>query len=111
MNINTLPIPKQVKYFSVIILIFTLVSQVLDYDRKQSKMSSAVSNSSLNMSSWHPDQQFGVTLEWILDNQHCTIPPVMNHCIDFLQQPECLETEGIFRYNRLYVMMMSTRVM
>jgi len=81
MDISMLPIPKEVK----------------DYDRRYSKMSSGQSRTDLNLSSWHPSQQFGVTLEWILDNQSCTIPPVMEACINFLQQPDCLETEGIFR--------------
>ena len=60
-------------------------------------MISAASNSNLSMSSWHPLQQFGVTLEWILDNQHCSLPPIMVQCIDFLKHPDCLDTEGIFR--------------
>jgi len=81
MNINSLPIPKPVR----------------DYDRQQTKMISAASNSNLSMSSWHPLQQFGVTLEWILDNQHCSLPPIMVQCIDFLKHPDCLDTEGIFR--------------
>jgi len=81
MNISSLPIPKPVR----------------DYDRRQTKMSSAASNSNLSMSSWHPLQQFGVTLEWILDNQHCSLPPIMVQCIDFLKHPDCLDTEGIFR--------------
>ena len=84
MDISMLPIPKEVK----------------DYDRRYSKMSSGQSRTDLNLSSWHPSQQFGVTLEWILDNQSCTIPPVMEDCINFLQQPDCLETEGIFRQVR-----------
>ena len=61
------------------------------------RLSQAVSTSNLSMSSWVPSQQFGVTLEWIIDNQQCTVPPVMVTAINFLQQPECLETEGIFR--------------
>ena len=61
------------------------------------RLTQAVSTTNLSMSSWVQSQQFGVTLEWIIDNQHCTVPPIMMATIQFLQQPECLETEGIFR--------------
>ena len=81
MNINALPIPNTVR----------------EYDKKQNRLSQAVSTTNLSMSSWVHSQQFGVTLEWIIDNQHCTVPPIMVSCINFLQQPDCLETEGIFR--------------
>lgn len=80
MNIKNIKIPEMVR----------------DYDNK-TKLSSAASSSNLTLAGWHPQQQFGVTLEWILDNQNCKIPPVMVECVQFLQQPECLETEGIFR--------------
>ena len=81
MNLNALPIPNPVR----------------EYDKKQSRLSTAVSTTNLSMSSWVASQQFGVTLEWIIDNQHCSVPPVMVASVNFLQQPDCLETEGIFR--------------
>jgi Rho GTPase-activating protein 1 len=53
--------------------------------------------SQINLNSWTPSQQFGVTIEWISANHPANIPPVMTMCIDFLSHPDCLETEGIFR--------------
>ncbi|XP_050315000.1 rho GTPase-activating protein 8 [Anthonomus grandis grandis] len=44
-----------------------------------------------------PTQQFGVTIQFIRDNYHVTIPPVVRQCIEYLEQPDALETEGIFR--------------
>jgi len=78
MNIKALKIPDKVR----------------EYDNKNKPASSASSSS---LVSWTPSQQFGVSLDWILDNQSVTIPPIMTQCVTFLQQPECLETEGIFR--------------
>ena len=59
-----------------------------------------MSTTNLSMSSWVASQQFGVTLEWIIDNQQNSVPPIMAACVNFLQQPDCLETEGIFRQVR-----------
>ena len=80
MNIKALRIPDAVR----------------DYDNK-TRVASSASSASLSAASWTPVQQFGVSLEWILDHQGCVVPPVMAECVTFLQQPECLETEGIFR--------------
>ena len=80
MNIKALRIPDKVR----------------EYDNKH-KSRLAASASSTSLVSWTPSQQFGVTLDWILDNQAASIPPIMAECVTFLQQPECLETEGIFR--------------
>ena len=45
-----------------------------------------------------PNQQFGASLEFIrLNNNDKLIPPIMTVCIDFLSDPENLDTEGIFR--------------
>lgn len=45
-------------------------------------------------------QQFGVSLQFIKDNNPSmvgAIPPVVRQCVEFLSQPDALETEGIFR--------------
>nr|BAM19766.1 rho/rac/cdc GTPase-activating protein [Papilio xuthus] len=45
-------------------------------------------------------QQFGVSLRFIYDNNKDLvglIPPVVRQCVEFLSQPDALETEGIFR--------------
>ncbi|EEB11750.1 Rho-GTPase-activating protein, putative [Pediculus humanus corporis] len=45
-----------------------------------------------------PTQQFGVSLQFIKDNNDGeVIPPVISQCVRFLCQPDALETEGIFR--------------
>lgn len=45
-----------------------------------------------------PTQQFGVSLQFIKDNNDGeVIPPVVSQCVRFLSQPDALETEGIFR--------------
>ncbi|KAH1004326.1 rho GTPase-activating protein 1 [Dendroctonus ponderosae] len=44
-----------------------------------------------------PTQQFGVTLQFIKEHYNVTIPPVVKQCIEYLEQPDALETEGIFR--------------
>ncbi|XP_049884728.1 rho GTPase-activating protein 1-like [Pectinophora gossypiella] len=47
-----------------------------------------------------PTQQFGVSLQFIKENNANmvdSIPPVVRQCVEFLTQPDALETEGIFR--------------
>lgn len=47
-----------------------------------------------------PTQQFGVSLAFIKENNVNmvgAIPPVVRECVEFLMQPDALETEGIFR--------------
>ncbi|PZC80537.1 hypothetical protein B5X24_HaOG214578 [Helicoverpa armigera] len=47
-----------------------------------------------------PTQQFGVSLAFIKENNTNmvgAIPPVVRQCVEFLSQPDALETEGIFR--------------
>ncbi|KAK2716168.1 hypothetical protein QYM36_010669 [Artemia franciscana] len=42
-------------------------------------------------------QQFGVSLEFIKGNTGLDIPPVLEYCTEYLEKPEALETEGLFR--------------
>ncbi|CAL4063789.1 unnamed protein product, partial [Meganyctiphanes norvegica] len=45
-----------------------------------------------------PTHQFGVSLQYIKQhNQGDPIPPVLKNCITFLDHPDALETEGLFR--------------
>ncbi|XP_030027804.1 rho GTPase-activating protein 1 isoform X2 [Manduca sexta] len=47
-----------------------------------------------------PTQQFGVSLQFIKENNPNmveSIPPVVRECVEFLSQPDALETEGLFR--------------
>ncbi|XP_063236495.1 rho GTPase-activating protein 1 isoform X2 [Bacillus rossius redtenbacheri] len=43
-------------------------------------------------------QQFGVSLQFIKDHHGGeVIPPIVRQCVEFLSQPDALETEGLFR--------------
>ncbi|XP_053623978.1 rho GTPase-activating protein 1-like [Plodia interpunctella] len=45
-------------------------------------------------------QQFGVSLQFVTENNVDmvdSIPPVVRQCVEYLSQPDALETEGIFR--------------
>nr|CAI5848506.1 unnamed protein product [Callosobruchus analis] len=44
-----------------------------------------------------PTQQFGVTLQYIRDYYKSVLPPVVKQCVEYLDQPDALETEGLFR--------------
>ncbi|XP_013189137.1 rho GTPase-activating protein 1 [Amyelois transitella] len=47
-----------------------------------------------------PTQQFGVSLQFVKENNANmvdSIPPVVRQCVEFLSQPDALETEGLFR--------------
>ncbi|KAL1130624.1 hypothetical protein AAG570_011866 [Ranatra chinensis] len=45
-----------------------------------------------------PTQQFGVSLQFIKDNNGGqVIPPIVRQCVEFLTTPDALETEGLFR--------------
>lgn len=45
-----------------------------------------------------PTYQFGATLQFIKANhRNAVIPPIMRQCVEFLDRPEALETEGLFR--------------
>jgi len=80
MDLERLPIPKS----------------VIDHDNKIRRTTNVVVQKP-GGTNWSPSQQFGVTIEWISEHQHTNIPPIMTTCIDFLSNPDCLETEGIFR--------------
>ncbi|CAF4749295.1 unnamed protein product [Pieris macdunnoughi] len=47
-----------------------------------------------------PTKQFGVSIQFIKKNNTemiDSIPPIVRQCIEFLSQPDALETEGLFR--------------
>lgn len=78
MELDRLPIPKS----------------VIEHDRRVNR---TVNEPATNCSSWGSVQQFGVTVEWIVENHNASIPPIMSSIVRFLSSPDCLETEGIFR--------------
>jgi len=74
-------------------------SPVLSHDT-QLLLKSSKSNSNVADSASPPieTQQFGVTLQHIKEhNGGQVIPPVVQQCVQFLSQPDALETEGLFR--------------
>lgn len=51
-----------------------------------------------NSSKLLPSRQFGVSLSFIKENnENVAIPPIVSQCVEFLSQPDALETEGLFR--------------
>lgn len=72
-------------------------SEVLEHDKKLNGTSPIPNVTDSNSEPALPTQQFGVTLQFIRDNYSVTIPPVVKQCIEYLDQPDALETEGIFR--------------
>nr|CAD7593046.1 unnamed protein product [Timema genevievae] len=78
---------------------------VLEHDERLLKKNNRVppqpSSDSQQNSTFHmplETQQFGVSLQFIKEhNNGEVIPPVVRHCIEFLSQPDALETEGLFR--------------
>ncbi|CAH2243612.1 jg26348, partial [Pararge aegeria aegeria] len=68
----------------------------------QTSLNSSNTNPAMNPESLSPPatQQFGVSLQFIKENNVNmidSVPPVIRQCVDYLSQPEALETEGIFR--------------
>ncbi|KAK8392258.1 hypothetical protein O3P69_017684 [Scylla paramamosain] len=57
-----------------------------------------------------PTQQFGVSLQYIKEaNRQDPIPPVLKTCITFLDHPDALETEGLFRRSGAAVVVKSVQ--
>ncbi|XP_030753735.1 rho GTPase-activating protein 1 isoform X1 [Sitophilus oryzae] len=71
--------------------------EVIEHDKKLNGSSPIPSVSDNQPEALSPTQQFGVTLQFIKDNYNVVIPPVVKQCIEYLDQPDALETEGIFR--------------
>ncbi|XP_057671604.1 rho GTPase-activating protein 8 isoform X1 [Diorhabda carinulata] len=72
-------------------------SEVIEHDKK---LGGEVPAPSIPDGPYEPvsqTQQFGVTLQYIRDQYNVIIPPVVTQCIEYLDQPDALETEGIFR--------------
>ncbi|KAK7793841.1 hypothetical protein R5R35_014126 [Gryllus longicercus] len=71
-----------------------------------------LSSPSLSSKSQAPlkTQQFGVSLQFIKDH-NCgeVIPPVVRQCVEFLSQPDALETEGLFRRSTSVILVNETR--
>lgn len=89
-----------------------IAQPIWEHDRKLTlkinKSSKAVSTSAASASELPsnletttqllPTRQFGVSLQFIKENNDMDIiPPIVRQCVEFLSQPDALETEGIFR--------------
>ncbi|KAJ3664410.1 hypothetical protein Zmor_008584 [Zophobas morio] len=70
-------------------------NDVIEHDKKLGGTVTPTSDTTFQPSS--PLQQFGVPLQFIKDNYNGPIPPVVKQCVEYLDQPDALETEGIFR--------------
>ncbi|KAI9564247.1 hypothetical protein GHT06_007985 [Daphnia sinensis] len=69
-----------------------LMSKNANKSGQDSQVDSASSSQPL------PTQQFGVSLQFIKNhNNGQVIPPIVCRCVEFLSQPDALETEGLFR--------------
>ncbi|XP_018318787.1 rho GTPase-activating protein 1 [Agrilus planipennis] len=73
----------------------SIPDQVKEHDRKLGGTSNAVAVEDSKPE--YPTQQFGVTLNFIKDHYKEVIPPVVRQCIQHLDKPDALETEGLFR--------------
>ncbi|XKL59670.1 hypothetical protein PGB90_000686 [Kerria lacca] len=87
-----------------------IAQPVLEHDRRitlkfnrNPKNLRTVSRSALEISTSQndneilPTKQFGVSLSFIKKHNNDVIPPIVKQCVEFLSQPDALETEGIFR--------------
>ncbi|RXG61813.1 Rho GTPase-activating protein 1 [Armadillidium vulgare] len=83
LHLNQLPIPPP----------------VLQHDQNLlAKLKSLPKSSGAKVLKLIPTQQFGVSLQYIKDNNGGDpIPPVLKQAITFLDHPDALETEGLFR--------------
>ncbi|KAI4471300.1 rho gtpase-activating protein 68f [Holotrichia oblita] len=70
---------------------------IKEYDKKIGGKTNATHVDSRHLESIEPTRQFGVTLQFIKQNYHVVIPPVVSECITYLDKPDALETEGLFR--------------
>lgn len=73
---------------------------VIEHDRKLLEKLNSRLPSSQSITFHHPPdlQQFKVSLQFIVDhNNGDPIPPVVRQCVEFLENPDVLEVEGLFR--------------
>uniref|UniRef100_A0A8D8LV01 Rho GTPase-activating protein 1 n=1 Tax=Cacopsylla melanoneura TaxID=428564 RepID=A0A8D8LV01_9HEMI len=85
LDLNQLPIPEP----------------VIENDKRlTSKLKGSVPDLSSinNPSTYSPCQQFGSSLQHIKENHGGdVIAPILRQCVEYLSQPDALETEGLFR--------------
>ncbi|XP_059055267.1 rho GTPase-activating protein 1-like [Achroia grisella] len=107
LNLDKLCIPEQVLEYDKLLLsknpkaaeIARLQSQPKEPKPTSTDRSDAKSAPKSSLSP-PPTQQFGVSLQFVKENNADmvdSIPPVVRQCVEFLSQPDGLETEGIFR--------------
>lgn len=69
--------------------------EVKEHDRKVNGMNTVSTTDSAPPT--EPTRQFGVTLQCVKQHYGVIIPPVVKECVDYLDHPDALETEGLFR--------------
>ncbi|CAG9864609.1 unnamed protein product [Phyllotreta striolata] len=72
-------------------------SEIVEYDKKLGGELPFHANPEVQFEPISPTQQFGVPLQYIRDQYNVIIPPVVKQCVEYLDQPDSLEIEGIFR--------------
>lgn len=77
---------------------------VIENDKRLTSKLSRSSTTAVEFSSsvtnltYTPSQQFGVSLQHIKENNGGdVIAPIVRQCVEYLSQPDALETEGLFR--------------
>ncbi|CAH0546232.1 unnamed protein product [Brassicogethes aeneus] len=75
--------------------ILDIPHEVIEYDQKTN--SPLPAEPPKPVETYLPTQQFGVSLQYIKTNYNVSIPPVVKQCVEFLDHPDALETEGLFR--------------
>ncbi|XP_017774968.1 PREDICTED: rho GTPase-activating protein 1-like isoform X1 [Nicrophorus vespilloides] len=78
----------------------SIPEEVTEHDKKLSKNTETNRRTGENPTAVLvplPTRQFGVSLATIKQNYKSVIPPVIKQTIDYLDHPDVLETEGLFR--------------
>ncbi|XP_039763166.1 rho GTPase-activating protein 1-like [Pararge aegeria] len=102
LDLDKLCIPEQVLEYDKVLLSKNPRAAAMARQMGQTSLNSSNTNPAMNPESLSPPatQQFGVSLQFIKENNVNmidSVPPVIRQCVDYLSQPEALETEGIFR--------------
>jgi len=75
----------------------SIPEEIIDHDRKVNKPVDKVDNFGKKEQNVTPHTQIGCSLQHIKKNYGEDIPPVLKQAVEYLDRPEYLETEGLFR--------------
>ncbi|XP_022910001.1 rho GTPase-activating protein 1 [Onthophagus taurus] len=71
--------------------------EIKEFDRKTTGKNNTTDVDSKGIEPIESTRQFGVTLQFIKKHYNEDIPPVVKECVKYLDKPDALETEGLFR--------------